>query len=327
MSEDSPYRHSRRSAARFVRDLRSQLLVIATVLLAVFGVAAQGGEQTAAPPVSPYDLNDGLDGPLQGALQRSLSKLDLARAIAAKHLAVSLVDVTDPATPRLAMMNGHDMMYAASLPKIAILLAAFQKASEGHLELDEETRHQLTIMIRFSSDTAATYMLNRVGREYLLDVLRSPRYRFYDPNLNGGLWVGKSYASSGAYQRDPLHNLSHGATAFQVARFYYLLETSQLVSPEYSGQMKEMMSSPGIHHKFVAGLERTHPDAQIFRKSGTWRDFHADSAIIERAGRRYIAVAIAEDPAGGEWLRKLIVAMDEIIFTQPDTVRLAHMNE
>jgi beta-lactamase class A len=54
----------------------------------------------------------------------------------------------------------------------------------------------------------------------------SPRYRLYDPRHYGGLWVGKDYAKSGLWRRDPLHNLSHGATAMQVARFYYLLKTA-----------------------------------------------------------------------------------------------------
>jgi len=102
-----------------------------------------------------------------------------------------------------------------------------------------------------------------------------------------------------------------------------MLQTGRLVSPKYSVLMKQIMGTPGIHHKFVAGLEHTHPDAKVFRKSGTWNNFHADSAIIERADRRYIAVALAEDPAGGEWLRELIVVMDDAVFSQPPPVRTA----
>ena len=70
----------------------------------------------------------------------------------------------------------------------------------------------------------------------------------------GGLWVGKEYGKSPAYQRDPLHNISHGATALQTARFYYLLETGRLVGPKLSREMKRMLGKPGIEHKFVKGL-------------------------------------------------------------------------
>jgi beta-lactamase class A len=125
--------------------------------------------------------------------------------------------------------------------------------------------------------------------------------------------VGKEYAKKGAWQRDPLHNLSHGATALQAARFYYLLETGRLVSPEYSREMKRMLADPAINHKFVKGIKSAHPDAQIYRKSGTWRQYHADSGIIEHEGRRYIAVALAASPEGGRWLSELIVELDKLV--------------
>jgi beta-lactamase class A len=104
-----------------------------------------------------------------------------------------------------------------------------------------------------------------------------------------------------------------------VARFYYLLETGNLVSPEASRKMKEILSRPGIDHKFVAGLASVAPGAQIYRKSGTWAQWHSDSAIVEHDGRRYIAVALAEDPAGGLWMREIIVALDRLILEGPET--------
>jgi beta-lactamase class A len=271
------------------------------------------------------NLRDAIDTDMQRQLRSAIRELDLDDAIDDKQLSVALVDVTEPMHPRMALVNGDEMMYAASLPKIAILFGAFQKAHEGGLRLDGSMREQMVDMIRFSSNEAATYVLNKVGRSYLAGLLQSRKYRFYDTNQNGGLWVGKAYASGGAYKRDPLHNISHGATAYQVARFYYMMETGRLVSPESSRQMKEMMGDPGIHHKFVKGLEETHPDARIFRKSGTWREYHADSAIIERAGRRYIAVALAEHRKGGEWMKELIVAMDNIVFSQPHSIQAASL--
>jgi beta-lactamase class A len=111
-----------------------------------------------------------------------------------------------------------------------------------------------------------------------------------------------------------LHNLSHGATALQVARFYYLLETGRLVTPTLSREMKAILAEPAIHHKFVEGLAKVHPDSRLYRKSGTWKNWHADSAIVEHAGRRYIVVALASSPEGEQWLRRLIVPLDEIIF-------------
>jgi beta-lactamase class A len=259
------------------------------------------------------DLTESCDPSLQKGLESCLVSLNLDEAAKKKSLCVALVDITDPDAPRMAYVNPNEMMYAASLPKIAILLGAFQSVAEGRLQLDDRTLEELKLMIRHSSNRAATEMLNRVGKTYLADLLQSPRYRLYDTERNGGLWVGKEYAKAGAWRRDPLHNISHGATAYQVARFYFLLETGQLVSPKLSRQMKFILADPAIEHKFVRGLRQLHPHSRIYRKSGTWGVYHADSGIIEHDGRRYIAVALARSPQGERWLSELIVAMDRLI--------------
>jgi len=254
-----------------------------------------------------------LDQTLQRGLEASLVELGLAGAARAHDLSVSLVDVTDLENPRVAAVNGDQMMYAASLPKIAVLLAAFERVAEGGLVLDAETEASLTRMIRVSSDVDAARMMQRVGKPFIADVLQRPRYRLYDPKRGGGLWAGKDYAQAGLWRRDPLQNLSHAATTMQVARFYYLLETGNLVSPEASRKMKQILGAPGIDHKFVAGLGAIAPDARIYRKSGTWAQWHADSAIVEHGSRKYIAVALAESRQGGLWMRELIVALDRLI--------------
>jgi beta-lactamase class A len=187
----------------------------------------------SAHPAGASALEESCDPRLQQGLEAILAALGLDRAVADRNLCVVLADITEPEAPRVALANPNHMMYAASLPKIAILLGAFERIDRGEMALDPPTLDQLQRMIRHSSNTAATEMLNRVGPDFLLEVLQSPRYRLYDPAANGGLWVGKEYSSAAARKRDPLHNISHGATALQVARFYYLLETA-LVSPEHS---------------------------------------------------------------------------------------------
>jgi beta-lactamase class A len=168
-------------------------------------------------------------------------------------------------------------------------------------------------MIKASSNTAATEMMHRVGKEYIARVLLSPRYRLYDPVHNGGLWVGKDYAKSGVWRRDPLHNLSHGATAMQVARYYYLLETENLVTPEHSRKMKKILGGSLLTHKFVRAMKAIKPGASLFRKSGSWGTFHSDSALVEDGGRKYIAVVLSNDESGEVWLAQIITALDHLI--------------
>ena len=284
---------------------------------AALALLAVGATARSAPP----PLRACADPSLQAALEEVIEEIGLAEAVADRRLAVALVDLSAEADPRLAMLNGDEMMYAASLPKIAILLGAFVQAERGGLVLDEPTLASLHRMIRNSSNTDASAMLARVGEEALLDILTSPRFRFYDPATGGGLWVGKPYGKAPAYRRDPLRGLSHGATAFQVARFYYLLDQGALVSPELTGLMKSALADPAISHKFVKGLE-SRPDARLYRKSGTWRHFHSDSALVEGQRRRYILVGLAADPGGGEWLERMAAPVDQLVVHPPaDTAR------
>ena len=283
-------------------EVMFKLLVI--ILICTLPAAAQ-------PPET--ELGESCDPRLQKALETRLGSLQLRKATMQKDLSIVVVDITDISEPRMAYVNPNEMMYAASLPKIAILLGAFEKIANGEMTLDDKTLNKLKLMIRNSSNAAASDILNRVGMDYLADLLQSPRYRLYDPEKNGGIWVGKEYGKAPAWRRDPLHNLSHGATALQVTRFYYLLETGQLVSPELSKLMKSILADPAIEHKFVKGLKEVQPNSEIYRKSGTWGPYHSDSAIVEHHGRRYIAVALAKSRHGEQWLQKLIVALDDII--------------
>ncbi len=268
-------------------------------------------------------LDSAIDWELQQAMDKSLQKLRLDHAVAEKRLAVSLVDITDPYHPRMAEVNGNVMLYAASLPKIAILLGALQKAHDGLLTLDADMRAKLVNMIRHSSNADANEVLSIVGEEYLAELLQSEGYEFYKPD-QGGLWVGKSYGKAPAWKRDPLFNISHGASSREVSRFYYMLATNRLVSPQSCTIMREILSKPAISHKFVSGIRSVHPDARIFRKSGTWRTYHSDSAIIERDGKQYIIVALADDPNGSKWLEKIAVEMDKIMLANDAPERVAH---
>jgi len=256
------------------------------------------------------------DPVLQAKLEKLIEQRGLMQQVKDGHLALALVDISDPYQPHQASVNGDEMIYAASLPKIAILLGAFVQIEAGVLEESDALLSDLILMIRYSDNYAATRVLDLVGRDKLLDILQSLRFKLYTRDHDGGLWVGKDYARKGAYKRDPLHNLSHGASVLQVARFYYLLDTNRLVNPELTRQMKEILSKPAISHKFVKGLKDV-PDAILFRKSGTWKDYHADSALVVVGSNRYILVGLVKNKQGGRWLSELALPLHNMVVETP----------
>jgi len=291
--------HSQRTS------LRSRWLLVPMACFALLhGAAAQ--------PAGGADLRTAHDPLLQRSLEAAVRDLGLDAPLAQRRLALALVDVTDTRAPRLAMLNGDEMMYAASMPKVGILFGAMAEVESGRFVLDAERLQAMHNMIRKSSNVDATRVLKWVGESRLLEWLQSDRFGFYDARGAGGLWVGNAYGPEPAFRRDPVRNLSHGATAFQVARMYTLLAAGTLFQPRVNELMLDILSKPGIHHKFVRALQDV-PGVRIFRKSGTWKDYHADSALVEANGHRYVMVAIAEHRDGGEWLVRLGARMHALI--------------
>ena len=157
-------------------------------------------------------------------------------------------------------------------------------------------------------------MIDRLGYEKIESVLRDPKYNFYDQRYGGGLWVGKRYAKQGRRYPDPMKGLSHAATVSQVCRFYYLLAHGQLVSPERSQMMLDYLHDPELHHKFVNSVENIDPETDMYRKSGTWQIYHADSILVwGDPDRRYILVALVEDPGGESIMRELVYVVEEVL--------------
>lgn len=287
-------------------------------------VVGQGPFEPALPvsvPDSAWEpLREHLDTRLQRRLrERLVQNPQWAKLIREERMAVSLVDLTDPGSARFASVNGDVMMYAASLPKIAILLTAMQRMEDGKLAPTRAVMRDLNDMIRVSNNEAATRMIDRVGGlEAIEEVLTDPRYQLFDPDNGGGLWVGKRYAKTGSRHPDPVMGLSHGATATQVSRFYYLVAEGRLINRERSRQMLEILSDPGIDHKFVNTLRRVAPRAKLYRKSGSWRNWHSDSVLVWGPDwRRYIVVCLVEDPNGERIIRSLIPEVEALLRPAP----------
>ncbi len=280
-------------------------LALSAVLLVACHTAAQ----------APYtDLRDAHDPELQATLDRALGAVPkFWDRVHNRQLGMVVAEITDRRHPRVAWYNPELMLYAASLPKIAIVLGVFVEVERGVLALDEETRQQLIRTVRHSSNRDATALLHKVGFERLAEILQDERHgKLYDPDHGGGLWVGKAYGKAPAWRRDPLHGISHGASAMQAARLYYGVVTGTLIDRKHFPVLREIFGNPAIKHKFVKGLEGRE-GVRLYRKSGTWRDYHADSGLVKRDNLAYIAVAIDRHAEAGRGLVASIRVIDDVM--------------
>lgn len=257
-----------------------------------------------------------VDASFQNSLEFELMKNPIwKKLISQKKMAVGVVDLSNPYQAKFASINGNYMMYAASLPKIAILLAAEDAIYKGELKETSQVKSDLRLMISKSNNQAATRMIDLLGFKKIQNVLMDPLYKFYDKNNGGGLWVGKRYAKDGNTNRESLKNLSHAASVDQVCKYYYMLANGELVSRDRSKIMLDMLENPELHHKFVNTLDKIAPEAKLYRKSGSWKDFHSDSVLVWDIdpARRYILVALIDDANGENIIRNLVVPVEKVL--------------
>lgn len=253
------------------------------------------------------------DTPMDPALQQHLEEIDTTlRARYGMTADQTAVGVLDLRTLRLAMLRPDHEDYAASVPKIGILLAWFQLHPDAVTNLDAVTEHELGLMIKVSSNEMASKYSHLLGLKQIRSVL--DLYHFYDAKHGGGIWIGKHYGVDTERVGSPVGDNSHAATVRQLLRYYLLLEQGRLVSPQASAKMREIFESPDIPHdemKFVKGLSGR--GLEILRKSGSWEDWLHDTAVISGPGRHYILVAMTHHPRGDDYLADLAPAVDDLL--------------
>ena len=251
--------------------------------------------------------------PVDPALQARIESIDAElRAKYEMPADATDVGVLDLRRPRVAMIHPDKIEYAASVAKIGILLAYFQRHPEAAKDLDPTTRHELGLMIKASSNEMAAKYSRELGLREIQEVLNS--YGCYDAAHGGGIWVGKHYGPNSERIGDPVANHSHAATVRQLLRYYLMLEQGKLVSPAASKTMKEIFASPDVphdDHKFVHGLAGR--DVQLLRKWGSWEDWLHDSAIVSGPHRHYALVALTHHPKGDEYLVELAQKVDDLM--------------
>lgn len=292
--------------------MRPRRLWAALGLAVVPAFAAPEPQPVMSPvPRPPFviDFSSAVDAELQRSLEASDARLRAVRGMSASQTAVGLLDLR---TGRLALLRPDTIFYAASVPKVAILLAWFASQPEAVARLDAVTRHELGLMIKASDNALAAKYSRLIGLGRIQDVLN--REGFYDAARGGGIWMGKHYGQGDERRLDPVGGHSHAATARQLLRFLLRLEQGQLVSPAASSAMREIFASPEIPHredKFVLGLAGR--GCEVLRKAGWWETWFHDAAVVRGAGRHYIVVALTHHARGDDYLVALATAVDDAL--------------
>jgi beta-lactamase class A len=266
--------------------------------------------------------------PLEALVERAAATAfaDFAPQKLERHqLAISLVDLTDPAKPVGASYRGDVAIYPASVIKLCYLHAAHRWLEDGRIADTPELRRALRDMIVDSYNEATHYVVDA-----LTDTTSGPEL----PDAELKLWWDKRNAVNryfsargytgvnanmkpwceGPYGREmqALQTLTpsrNKLTTDAAARLVLELVTGQAVTAERSRQMRELMqrdpTAPPSPDDQTTGFTASGlpAGAQLWSKAGWTSETRHDAAYVELAdGRKFVLATFTTDHAKEERL-------------------------
>src|SRR5215207_9139827 len=303
--------------------MRDKLLYFACVgcVLAALAVSPAAQQDKARPvePVASPRLQKVVDDAARAALERFKEK-----GLAEKHLAVTLIDLTDPARPERASFRGAEPIYPASVVKFFYLAAAHRWMEDGRLKESEEFSRGLRDMIVDSSNDATAFVLDSLtgvssGAELSPEELKAwgekrnavNRYYAslgYTVGAPGGINVNQKPWCEGPYGRErqflgPKFENRNKLTTDATARLLSEIVTGRAVTSERSRRMLDLMKrdfagkseDPDDQAHGFTGLA-LEPGTRLWSKAGWTSTARHDAAYLELpGGRRLVLVTFTTD--------------------------------
>ncbi len=292
-------------------------------LLAVQTSAAENITTTAArgaTTVMPHSpsLQTVVDRAVQGALQKFADQ-----KLGTNQLAVTLVDLRDPAKPRQASYRGGEQVYPASVIKLFYLVAVHRWLEDGKLQDTDELRRAMRDMIVDSLNEATGYLVDVLtgttsGPELSPQEMDEWYYKrnavnryfaslgYTNINVNRKPWCEGPYGRE--MQSVQMHKPNHRnwLTTDATARLLTEVVTGQAVSAKRSAEMLELLRrdpSPDTGNKNDQAHAYTAlalpPGAKLWSKAGWTSECRHDAAYVELPnGAKFILVIFTMDHAG-----------------------------
>lgn len=263
----------------------------------------------ALPPVQPSSrLQPIVDHAVLSGLQQFA-----AQNLQREQIAMTLVDLRDPAHLESAGFRGGERIYPASVIKMFYLVAVHRWLEDGRLSDTEELRRALRDMVVDSGNEATGYIVDLVtdttsGPELSpaeLEVWHEKRNAvnryfaslgFQNINVNRKTWndgpYGREQQSVNVSQPHHRNWLTTDATARLLAE----IVTGRAVTPERSRQMLELHArnpfdpASGGQAREYTGAALS-PGARLWSKAGWTSETRHDAAYVELpSGERFVLV-------------------------------------
>jgi beta-lactamase class A len=253
------------------------------------------------------------------AAQTALEKFS-AQKLLPTQFAITLVDLSSPATPRQAAYRGDVPIYPASVIKLFYLAAAHRWMEDGKLADTPELRRAMKDMIVDSSNDATHYVIdlltNTTSGPELSDAeiktwfeQRGAVTRYFASLGYTGVIASKKPWGDGPYGREkqaitlfePKRNM---LTTDATAHLFTEIATGKCVTAARSAEMMALLSrdprttdtDPDNQAKFTGPV--LPPGAKLWSKAGWTSQTRHDAAYVELPnGAKFLLVVFTTDHA------------------------------
>jgi beta-lactamase class A len=292
--------------------LRAQLLLAAVVFVSPVPRARAQAPADFAPPAP--RLQAVVDSAVAEA-RRQFPKLQPTQ------IAVTLVDLRDPARPARGSHRGGEQIYPASVIKLFYLAAAHRWMEDGRLADTPELRRAMSDMIVHSYNEATHYVIDLLtGTTSGPELSEAELKAWFDQrNAVTRYFAGLGYRNTIAHKKPwcegPYGRESQAIKAFEpkrnflstddTARLMTEIVTGKCVSARRSGEMMALLKRDPFgkekdadsQSKFTGSV--LPEGAKLWSKAGWTSQTRHDCAYVELAdGRKFVLVTFTESHAG-----------------------------
>jgi beta-lactamase class A len=256
------------------------------------------------------------------------------RKLESKQLAISLIDLRDPAHPALGSFNGNERIYPASVVKLFFFAAAHRWLEDKKIEDTAELRRALKDMIVDSSNEATHYIVDVVthttgGYELPASEMKEWQHkrdavnRYFTSLGYSNINVNQKTHCEDAYGRERVSREPNGAnrnklTTDATARLLVEIATGKAVTPARSLMMMELLKRDFTKKTADQDSQDTGfsgsglpAGAKYWAKAGWTSTTRHDAAYVELpTGEKFVLVTFTVDHANE---RDIIPAVTRLV--------------
>jgi beta-lactamase class A len=301
-------------------------IIALTLLVAQHGSArkqaatktTQSTRPTHVAPAQSLELQSVVDAAAREALRKFADK-----KLAENQLAITLIDLRDPAHPTQASFRGNERIYPASVVKLFYLTYAHRLMEDGKIQDTAELRRAMSDMILYSYNDATGYVLDVItgttsGKELPAAEMKAWQMKrdavnryfaslgYTNINTNQKTFCEDAYGRE-HFSRGPQGENRNKLTTDATARLLAESATGRAVNVARSAQMMELLKrdyageskDPDDQaHGFSGIAVKDYAGARLWSKAGWTSTARHDAAYIELPnGARFVLVTFTENQA------------------------------